>query len=97
MGIFLPETPDGWRRLWLRCLIIACLLFLGLELWSSGRHFHIRSATQGAPRMVGALFGVALFLSSLAAFRQARGLACVGLLVSIPAMLLALLPTMAYN
>ena len=97
MGFFLPETPDAWRRLWLRCLIIACLLFLGLEFWSSGQHFFIRSETQGAPRMVGAFFGLLLFLNSLAGFRQARVMACVGILVSIPAMLLALLPTVAYN
>lgn len=57
----------------------------------------IRSETQGAPRKVGAFFGLLLFLNSLAGFRQARLLACVGILVSIPAMLLALLPTVAYN
>ena|SRR6266705_844437 len=97
MGLFLPETRDAWRRLCLRCLIIACLLFLGLEFWSSGQHFHIRSETQGTPRMVGAFFGLVLFLNSLAGLRRGRGLACAGLLVSIPAMLLALLPTIAYN
>ena len=86
-----------WRRVWLRCLIFACLLFLGVELWSSGQPFPVRSATQYGPRMVGAFFGLLLFLSSLANFRRARGLACVGLLVSILAMALALLPTVAYN
>ncbi len=47
--------------------------------------------------MVGAFFGLVLFLNSLAGLRRGRGLACAGLLVSIPAMLLALLPTIAYN
>ena len=97
MSLLLPKTPEGWRRMWLRCLIFTCLLFLGVEFWSSGQNYLIRSETQGAPRMVGAFFGLILFLSSLAGFRQARFLACVGILVSIPAMLLALLPTVAYN
>jgi|ERR1017187_4031823 hypothetical protein len=94
---FLPGTRVEWTRAWLRCLIIACLLFLGVEFWSSGQTYLIRSETQGTPRMVGAFFGLLLFLSSFAGFRHARVLACIGILVSIPAMLLALLPTGAYN
>jgi hypothetical protein len=97
MGLFLPKTRGEWTRAWLRCLIIACLLFLGVEFWSSGQNYLIRSETQGIPRMIGAFFGLLLFLSSFAGFRQARVLACIGIIVSIPAMLLALLPTVAYN
>ena len=82
--------------MWLRCLILACLLFLWLEGWSIDQHYFIRVETQGTPRMVGAFFGVLLFFSSLfATLGSARRLALVGILISILAMLLALLPTLA--
>jgi hypothetical protein len=81
----------------MRCWIIACLMFLGAELWSSGQHFGIRGVMQGTPRLIGAACGVVLFCSSLVCFAWDWRLACWGLLVSVLAMALALLPTMAYN
>ena len=92
-----PRSPDAWMRLWLRCLIFVCLLLLGVEFWSSDQDFIIRSYTQGIPRAVGGFCGLVLFASSSAFFGRVRVLACLGLVVSIPAMLVALLPTVAYN
>lgn len=97
MSVFRPENSEDWRRIWLRCLILACLMFLGVEVWSSGQHFFIRSETQHTPRIIGAVCGLLLFLISVSGLRTARLLACIGLVVSVPAMLLALLPTVAYN
>jgi hypothetical protein len=81
----------------MRCWIIACLMFLGAELWSSEQHFTIRSVMQEAPRFMGAGGGVVLFISSLVCFSWDWRLACWGLLVSILAMCLALIPAVAYN
>jgi len=78
-------------------MIIACLMFLGAELWSSFQHFSIREVMQETPRLIGAACGLVLFASSLACFGSDRRLACCGLLVGVLAMSLALLPTMAYN
>src|SRR5690348_5041482 len=97
MSFLRPQTSEEWTRLWLRCLIVACLFFEGVELWSSGQHFYVRSETQHAPRTLGVICGVQLFVTSVFGFNSPRLLACVGIVVSIPAMLLVLLPTVAYN
>jgi hypothetical protein len=81
----------------MRCWIVACLTFLAAELWSSQQHFTIQSVMQETPRLMGSICGRVLFLSSLFYFRWDWRLACCGLAASIPAMLLMLLPAVAYN
>jgi len=97
MGFLTPTPPDIKTRVCLRCLIFACLVFLGVELWSSTQGYTIRSYTQYTPRQVGAFCGLLLFIVSISSFKTARDLSSFGLLLGILAMLLALLPTMAYN
>ena len=60
----------------MRCCIAACLTFLATQLWSGGQHFSIRSVMQETPRLLGAVCGVLLFISSLF-------LLCVGLAVGL--------------
>jgi hypothetical protein len=94
MGFFLTETAGAWRRLSLRCLIIASLLVLALEIYSFGDHnWHLPYDARGILHMIGSFLGILLFLSSLTSLRQARTLAAIGIVVSIPAMLLVCLPT----
>jgi hypothetical protein len=57
---------------------MACLMFLGAELWSSQQHFTIREVMQGTPRLIGAGCGLVLFVSSLACFGSVRWLAFLG-------------------
>jgi len=82
----------------MRCWIVACLVFLCAELWSSGQHFSIRSAMQETPRLIELLCGVVLFVSSLVCFAWDRKLAGWGLAVGILTISVPLLaPNMAYN
>jgi hypothetical protein len=94
MGFLVPETADAWRRMLLRCLIIACLLVLGLESYCSSPHeWNLRYDARGKLDMIGAFLGVLLCAYSLVGFRQTRTLSSVGVAVSIPAMLLMFIST----
>jgi hypothetical protein len=81
----------------MRSWIIACLMFVLAEVWSWTGHFHIQSVMQETPRLLGAICGVVLFFSSLVCFAWDSRLACWGLLASLLAMSLMLLPAIAYN
>jgi len=80
----------------MRCCISACLTFVAAELWASTQRYSIREVMHGMPRILGALCGVVLFLSSLVCLAWDWRLACFGLIISLPAMSLALLPVIAH-
>jgi len=68
----------------MRCWIIACLMFLAAEFLSSGLHFSVREVMQFVPRLIAAVCGVVLFISSLFCFAWDWRFACWGLVVSLP-------------
>jgi hypothetical protein len=85
-----PDTP---LVLWMRCWIIACVLLLSAQFLLSGHGATVREVMQYLPRLIGAVCGLVLFVSSLFCFVRDWRLACLGLAASIPSILLALLPT----
>ena len=59
-----PRQPPGeWDEIWMRCWIIACLMFLGAELLL--RELDKHSLMRGIPHLMAAGCGVVLFFSSL--------------------------------
>jgi len=67
-------------------------MLVGVQFLLSGQGSTVREVMQYIPRLIGAGCGLVLFVSSLFYFVRDWRLACWGLVASIPAMMLALLP-----
>src|ERR1051325_6315202 len=92
---FLPRPPDTWGGVWMRSLLIFCLLlllavFCSMDLpLSTGNEFRENVVPMAMSS------GLFLLLTSIARWNQNRWLAVFGLLTSLVAFALGLLPELA--
>jgi len=90
-----PQPQSSPGRVWMRCWIIACLMLVAAQFLFADKGGEVRYVMQYLPRLIGGACGLVLFVSSLFCFSWDRPLACWGIVASIPAMLLPLLPTLS--
>jgi hypothetical protein len=83
-----PRAPDTWGRVWLRSLIIACVLAIGAEFVVPMQH---------GVRTFAGIAGFVLCWSSLCSFRVEPRLSIAGLFFGLPAFALAFMPVLAKN
>ena len=88
---FLSADADMRMRSWMA----ACGMFLAVEVWSQGLPITsgVREILQGHPRILGAICGVVLLISSLAWIRRNWRLALCGVIIGALAAGLAFLGT----
>lgn len=96
--VFAPRAPpDTWGRLWLRCWIAACFLFLLARLRAAHLPNSLSEILVSRIDLLGSVCGLVLFVISLVNLKRRYNLAWLGLVVSIPTVALAFLPGLAKN
>jgi cell division protein FtsW (lipid II flippase) len=80
----------------MRCWIVACLVLLLAQFWAASQHWEIRSTMQYTPRLFAVGSGFVLFMSSVF-FCEHKTRRRLGIIISLLAMGLLLLPVFAYN
>jgi len=82
---------DSFGQIWMRCWIIACLMFLGAFIWSSDQPHSIRDHIQDASLLLTGGCGFVLFFSAVF-FCEHKTLRRIGIIVGLIAMGLLALP-----
>jgi hypothetical protein len=90
-----PNAPDTLERVWMRCLIAACVTCLIAVFWSSHEPRYVYSAIKSGAGPIGTVAGLLLLFSSIGWFWTDRRLAIVGCLISFPSICLSFLPELA--
>ena len=92
------SSPESAASIWMRSWMIACGMFLAVELWSQMLPINstAREVLQEYPRILGACCGwLVLFVSSLTWIRRNWRLALCGVVIGALAAGLAFLGTVA--